>query len=232
LPKGICDVPASASRLERYASLFDCVEINSSFYRPHRRSTYERWAASTPADFLFSVKVPKRISHEQRLMECGDALEAFGDEIEGLGQKLGIVLLQLPPSLAFAPAQEEFLAVFRRRFSVPLVCEPRHRSWFAAEASRLLDAYSISRAAADPAIVPAAAKPHAAGGVAYIRLHGSPRTYWSAYQEDALGDWLRVGIDHQNGNDVWIVFDNTAAGAAWTDARQMRLLLERHQNAS
>jgi uncharacterized protein YecE (DUF72 family) len=166
LPKGICDAPASASRLERYASLFDCVEINSSFYRPHRRSTYERWAASTPANFSFSVKAPKRISHEQRLMGCGDALDEFGDEIEGLGQKLGVVLLQLPPSLAFAPAQEEFLAVFRRRFSVPLVCEPRHRSWFAAEASRLLDTYGISRAATDPAVVPAAAKPHAAGGVA------------------------------------------------------------------
>src|ERR1700754_3264244 len=94
-------VPTDGSHLERYARCLNAVEINSSFYRPHQRKTYERWAQSTPAGFNFSVKIPKAITHEQRLRDCGAWLDRFSSEVSGLGGKLGVLLVQLPPKLAF-----------------------------------------------------------------------------------------------------------------------------------
>ena len=93
--------PRQGSHLVRYASQLNAVEINSSFYRPHRHSTYERWAGSVPSDFRFSVKVPKTITHERRLVDCDDHLSRFLAEVEGLGEKLGTLLVQLPPSFQF-----------------------------------------------------------------------------------------------------------------------------------
>src|ERR1700735_1146646 len=92
---------AAGSHLHRYARQFNAVEINSSFYRPHRRSTYERWAASVPKDFRFSAKLPRAITHHARLADPEAALDVFAAEVLGLGEKLGPLLAQLPPSLAF-----------------------------------------------------------------------------------------------------------------------------------
>src|SRR6188768_857106 len=72
--------PGTGSHLERYAAMFDAVEINSSFYRPHKPETYARWAASVPAGFRFAVKLPKAITHERRLVECRDLVERFARE--------------------------------------------------------------------------------------------------------------------------------------------------------
>src|SRR3954451_5388431 len=88
------------THLERYATLFNCVEINSCFYRPHRIATYERWAGSVPADFRFAVKLPKVITHELRLVGAESHLERFLGETSGLGAKRGPILVQLPPSFA------------------------------------------------------------------------------------------------------------------------------------
>ena len=110
-------VGAEGSVLQRYAARFDCVEVNTSFYRPHRAQTWEGWAAQVPARFRFSAKLPRDISHEARLQRCGPLLDRFRDEVSGLGRKLGGLLLQLPPSLAFdARVAETFLAMLRRRF--------------------------------------------------------------------------------------------------------------------
>src|SRR5450830_369271 len=91
--------PVAGSHLERFASVFGAAEINSSFYRPHQASTYARWAASTPAAFRFSVKLPKALSHEARLAEPDAVLDRFAGEAGALGDKLGCVLVQLPPKL-------------------------------------------------------------------------------------------------------------------------------------
>ncbi|MFD1787572.1 DUF72 domain-containing protein [Sphingomonas floccifaciens] len=93
--------PNEGTTLERYAAVMPSVEVNTSFYRPHRRQTWERWAASTPDDFRFSVKMPKEISHVRRLIDVIDPLDRFMDEVGGLEGKLDILLLQLPPSFAF-----------------------------------------------------------------------------------------------------------------------------------
>src|ERR1700749_132945 len=102
IPKTVGDAfPSPGSHLTRYAARFSAVEINSSFYRPHRPATYARWAASVQASFRFSVKLPRTITHERRLLECDDLLARFADEVANLGEKRGPVLIQLPPSLAF-----------------------------------------------------------------------------------------------------------------------------------
>lgn len=219
--------PGGGTHLERYARALGAVEINSSFYRPHRRETYERWAASSPAGFRFSVKVPREITHTRRLRDAAEPLRRFLDEVHGLGAKLGPLLIQLPPSLAFEPAGvEAFLEVLRAMHEGAVACEPRHRSWFAGAAERLLERYDIARVAADPALVPAAAEPGGWQGLAYHRLHGSPKVYYSAYSQEyleALAARLREGA----ARETWCIFDNTAAGAAAGDALRLVALLGR-----
>ena len=212
--------PTEGSHLERYAARFSCAEVNSSFYREHRRSTYQRWAASVPADFRFSVKLPRAITHEQRLVATDVLLDVFLDEISGLGGQLGPLLIQLPPSLAFdEDAAALFVEDFRARHAGEAVIEPRHPSWFTAGATALLSAARIARAAADPACVPEAAGPAAWNGMRYTRLHGSPRMYYSAYSPEYLARLASRLADEARGpGDVWCIFDNTASGAAAGDA--------------
>jgi len=174
--------PPSGSHLERYAQRFAAVEINSSFRRPHRRTTYERWSAAAPRGFAFSVKAPKEITHVLRLAGADAALDTFLEQVTGLQGKLGLLLFQLPPSLAFDPrAVGLFFAALRTRFDGGVVCEPRHPSWFTARAEELLMEFRIGRVAADPAVASAAAVPGGWHGLAYFRLHGSPRVYYSQY---------------------------------------------------
>lgn len=148
------------SHLERYAQRLPAVDINSSFYRPHRLATYARWAASVSESFRFAVKVPREIAHIHRLREVDAPLERFLSEAMALGTALGPLLIQLPPSLRFdAAVVETFLTTLRARFSGSVVCEPRHASWFTDEAQRALTAARVARVAADPAPVPQAAQP-------------------------------------------------------------------------
>lgn len=215
-----------ASVLARYATVFDCVEINSSFHRPHRPETYARWAAAVPMRFRFSVKLPKAISHEARLQRTGEALAGFAGDVAGLGRKLGGLLLQLPPSLAYdARVAETFFAMLRRRFDVPVACEPRHASWWAPRVDVLWQRHGIARVAADPALSPAAAEPGGAGAWQYWRLHGAPRMYYSRYEEPALRTWARALAAHaRRGRPAWCVFDNTAHGQATGNALRLREL--------
>ena len=135
-----------ASMLARYATRFDVAEINSSFYRPHRRETWRRWAASVPAGFRFSAKLPRTISHELGLRGAGPALDQFLAEAGGLGRKLGALLLQLPPTLAFdARSASAFFRMLRRRTDIAVACEPRHASWFDARADALLQRHAMRR---------------------------------------------------------------------------------------
>ncbi len=138
---------SEGSQLQRYAGRFAAVEINSSFYRPHRPATYAKWAESVPAAFRFCVKVPKQITHERRLVDCDELLARFLSECGELGEKLGCLLLQLPPSLALDPASAaRFVEALRARHEGPVVIEPRHRSWLDAET--LLGSVPVSYASA------------------------------------------------------------------------------------
>jgi uncharacterized protein YecE (DUF72 family) len=219
---------SDGSHLQRYASRFPAVEINSSFHRPHRPATYARWAESVPAAFRFAAKLPKAITHQRRLLDADDALAAFLAEAAGLGGKLACLLVQLPPSLEFDSAvAERFFAALAAYTQVPAVCEPRHPTWFTSEADDLLRAFRAARVAADPARVPVAAEPGGWPGLAYYRLHGSPRVYYSAYDADYLYALAaRIRGDQAAGRQVWCIFDNTAAGAATQNALDLMGRLE------
>ncbi|KFG70818.1 hypothetical protein JH26_01870 [Microvirga sp. BSC39] len=220
--------PVAGSHLERYGAVLNAVEINSSFYRPHRTATYERWAASVPEDFRFAVKVPKAITHERRLKDVGDLLDRFLSEVSGLGSKLGPLLVQLPPSLTFQPdVADGFLSELRNRAHGGIVCEPRHPSWFTPEVEALLDGFRIARVAADPAPVQGADEPGGWRGLSYYRLHGSPRIYYSAYSLEYLTAIAGVlARDAAADIETWCIFDNTAAFAATGDALATRNLVQ------
>jgi uncharacterized protein YecE (DUF72 family) len=214
--------PAEGSGLARYASRFNAVEINSTFYRSHKPQTYARWVAAVPEDFRFAVKMPKAITHERRLVKVADLLDRFAEETSLLGSKLGPVLIQLPPSFALdARLTRAFLRQVRKRFAGPIACEPRHPTWFATGADELLKKYQVARVAADPARVPDAALPGGSSSLAYFRLHGSPRMYYSDYDAaflDALSAALRAGTTEE----TWCIFDNTVSGAAAGNALTMQ----------
>lgn len=219
----------TGSHLERYASRLPGVEINSSFYRPHRVSTYAKWAAAVPAGFLFSVKIPKSITHERGLVDVEAPLEAFLAEVGGLREHLGPLLVQLPPSRVFdAAVMSHFLVTLRARHAGSVAIEPRHPSWFTGEAHALLVEHGVSGVAADPARVPAAAIPWGDTRLVYYRLHGSPVIYRSSYDDGYLDRLTAHLLDWRaRGATAWCIFDNTANGAAAANALAVDALYSR-----
>jgi uncharacterized protein YecE (DUF72 family) len=224
--------------LHRYAQVMGCTEINSSFYRSHRIELYQRWAALTPKDFRFSVKLPRTITHDAKLRRTREPLMRFLAEVAGLGERLGVLLVQLPPSLVFEvrPVRNFFDLLADQGAAAAVVVEARHTSWFTPAAERLLVAARVSRAAVDPALCPAAQQPGGwlgadgdnAGAVLYHRWHGSPRMYWSTYDSN----WLQARADEVRqqgspGSDHWCIFDNTAGGQALSNAIELQTLLAR-----
>lgn len=226
--------PVEGSHLVRYAARLPAVEINSSFYRPHRPSTYARWAADVPTSFRFSVKVPRTITHLQRLVGAEALLEAFLAEATSLGANLGCLLVQLPPSLAFdPPAAEAFFTFLRDRHAGPVVAEPRHPTWFTPAAEQLLVAHHIGRVAADPARGRVDREPGGWPGTVYYRLHGSPRIYYSTYGAEYLEALAsRLSTLAQSDVPVWCIFDNTALGAATANALDLVQRLQTRSSTS
>ena len=203
------------------------MEINSSFYRQHKRAVYERWAGAVPEQFRFSVKLPRAITHDQALVAADVLLDVFLDEVSGLGPALGALLVQLPASQPFvAEIVDEFLVTIRERFTGPVVMEPRHPAFFTATAEKLLLEHRVTLVAADPACVPEAAAPGGWPGITYYRWHGSPRMYWSSYDDERLRALASaLGASGAPGN-AWCIFDNTASGAAAANALTLQRIME------
>lgn len=213
------DFPATGTALERYSAVFPVAEINSSFHRSHRHSTWARWRDSVPKEFRFSVKVPKEITHERKLVDCSDTLDRFIDEADALREKLSVLLVQLPPKLVFDEAVAEFFfAQLASRSAAAVACEPRHPSWFSPAAESLLARLRVSRVAADPAVCMEAAVPGGWKGLSYTRLHGSPVMYRSSYGNRLQAYAKRLEDASAAGQEVWCIFDNTASSAAVGDA--------------
>jgi uncharacterized protein YecE (DUF72 family) len=228
---------AFGSNLARYAEVFGAVEINSSFYRPHKPETYARWAENVPAGFRFAVKLPRTVTHEKRLQDIEPDLDRFVAEAGALGAKLGWVLVQTPPSLRFDPAAAEalFAALCARLKATAdssasathggpvLACEARHGSWFGAEATALMRSLGVIRVVADPPAGEPGPFAATCAGEAYVRLHGSPLIYRSIYEPERLAQvaaWLRS----QQGRAL-VIFDNTMSGTQVRQALQLREML-------
>jgi uncharacterized protein YecE (DUF72 family) len=218
IPRTVADeFPANGTHLERYARVFSCAEINSTFYRAHRARSYLRWAASVPDTFRFAVKLRRTITHERRLVGCDDLTREFLEETAALGKTRGVILIQLPPSLAYDEAiATHFFAHLRRHYTGAVACEPRHASWFVPDVNAHLRACAVSRVAADPARAPQAAFPGGDLAMRYFRWHGAPRMYWSTYEAPQLQ--ALAGTVAAGDGPVWCIFDNTAHGAATENA--------------
>lgn len=218
--------PAGGSHLQRYASRLPAVEINSSFHRPHRRETYERWADSVPPDFRFAVKLFRGITHDLRLKGTDEALDAFFAQVGGLGDRFGCLLVQLPPSQPFERRVAlPFIDALRERHRGEIAWEPLHASWFTPEANEALRDARIARVLADP-VRHGATTPGGWDGLTYLRLHGSPQMYRSTYAPDLLRALAgRMALQARSGCAVWCTFDNTM-GDAVGNALDLQQLLE------
>lgn len=211
--------PEQGTALERYAARFPVVEINSSFHRPHRISTWQRWRDSVPDHFRFSVKLPKQITHQRKLVDCAAELDQFIEQAAELHEKLAVLLVQLPPKLAFEPAvARAFFTRLSASASATIVCEPRHESWFSQGADDMLEQLHVSRVGADPSICDPAAHPGGWRGISYLRLHGSPVIYRSSYEDRIQHYAAQLRSLDAPGRPAWCIFDNTASSAGAGDA--------------
>jgi len=211
--------PGSGSGLTRYAETFSMVEVNSSFYRAVRAETFASWSEQTPPGFRFSVKINRAVTHAARL-SANAKLELALEPMMSLGPKLAAVLIQLPPTLATDPERDAaFLERLRSLYSGMVAWEPRHPSWEAPEATRLLEEHGITPVRTT---IPEAGAAHAEPGT-YVRLHGTPRRYYSAYSTadlTSLSEWLRTVS-----SPSIVIFDNTASSAGVRNAIELSELL-------
>ena len=225
--------PREGSHLQRYARVFRAVEINSTFQRPHRPATFERWAQAVPAEFRFSVKLPRAITHDARLDGTHALVESFLLQVAPLGRRLGCLLVQLPPKLELQTRlARAFLDHLRGAFDGAIALEPRHASWFTPAAERMLVRLRVSRVAADPPRAPQGLEPGGWAGMAYYRLHGSPRVYYSSYGEEFLEALAtRLDVLRRGGIPAWCIFDNTTLGAGTGNALALMARLENKRPA-
>lgn len=210
----------TGSMLERYASVFGGVEVNSSFYRRHRPATWHRWHDAVPETFTFAVKLARSVTHERGLVDADAEIETFFADVAPLRSKLGPVLVQLPPRLEFdPPVLAAFFQCVRGHWKGRIEIEPRHVSWSEKSALGLLKEYEIGLVYADPQgkeLREAAIGTHSN----YFRLHGSPKVYFSSYSADEIRE-----IAARLGPRSWCIFDNTASGAAQINGIRMLNIL-------
>jgi uncharacterized protein YecE (DUF72 family) len=211
--------------LERFAEEFQVVEVNNAFYRLPERTTFQQWRERTPDDFRFAVKMSRYLTHIKRLNEPAEPVARFLSRADALGDKLGPVLLQLPPTLkADLAALDETLRQFPD--GVQVAVEPRHESWWTDDVRRLLERHGAALCWADRHSRPLTPLWRTAD-FGYLRLHEGRAKPWPRYGRSALATWLdRIG-EHLPGVPTWVFFNNDPGGAAVTDAAAMAALAHR-----
>lgn len=212
------DVPIS-HWLDRYAAVFDTVELNNSFYRLPSPAAFRRWRERTPPGFLFAVKASRYLTHLKKLKDPVDPLARFFEAAQELGPKLGPVLYQLPPNWpANVDRLRTFLHALPRR--VRHVMEFREPSWYSPVVLDLLEKAGVALCLHD---MPGCATPRVRiGPFVYVRFHGVTR-YGGRYDDEALGSWAGwLAVEHERGRDVFAYFNNDMGGHAPRDATRLR----------
>jgi uncharacterized protein YecE (DUF72 family) len=193
--------------LAHYATLFDTVEVNSTFYRLPRRSAVAAWAEETPPDFLFAVKASRFLTHMKRLTDMGRGVERFYERIEPLADasKLGPVLWQLPESFH---RNDERLASALERLPPGRHCfEFRHESWFTADVYALLREHDAALVIGDHPERPFQSHELTADWT-FVRFHHGSRGRGGNYSERELETWARRFAQWRRGVDVYAYFNN------------------------
>jgi uncharacterized protein YecE (DUF72 family) len=206
-----------------YAANFETVEINASFYRLPLPKTFEGWRDKAPPGFRYAVKVNRFITHSKKLLDCERPVDEFIALARLLGERLGPLLYQLPPSLH---RNDERLARFIERLPSDLehVFEFRHPSWYADEVLALLDRHGIGFVTHDLAGL--VSPRWASGRTAYVRFHGTGGKYWGRYSEQQMAEWAGWLLDQTAaGRSCWAYFNNDIHGHALEDARALKRAL-------
>ena len=227
----------SEELLPYYAKYFSTVEINSSFYHLPREKTFLNWQEKVPKNFLFSVKVWRRITHLKKLKDIKDDLKTFWQRALALGEKLGPLLFQFPPSFKADKITikrlEELGKFIRRNFwsnsdrikKEPIAFEFRHQSWFSEKIYKILKKYNFSLCWADTPYYPY--QEVITADYVYLRLHGHEKLYASKYTEKQLKDYAKkIKELVKNKKIVYCYFDNDAYGYAIENALELKEILK------
>ena len=214
-----------SQRLGRYVDEFDSVELNASFYRWPRETTFTSWQRRLPTGFRLSVKAPRALTHARRLYEPEYWVGRISAAWDRLYDKRGMLLVQLPPGMERDDARLDFF-LSALPWWLPTAVEFRHPSWVSDEVFRLLErhqsAYVVMSGAGLPCVLRATAP------IVYVRLHG-PDARWlyaGSYSDQELRWWAdRIREWQSQGRDVYAYFNNDADGNAVRNARTLRALL-------
>jgi uncharacterized protein YecE (DUF72 family) len=211
--------------LEHYATVFDTVELNNSFYRLPEAETFASWGSRVPAGFLFAVKASRYLTHMKKLKEPREPIRLFFSRAERLGARLGPVLYQLPPRWPRNLERlEEFLSELPSGFRHAV--EFRERSWYHDDVYDALRRAGVALCLHDmkvseaPRICP--------GPFVYLRFHGAGSRYGGRYPAGRLSRWARWIAERLAENrDVYAYFNNDWGGHAPRDAVRLRRSVEK-----
>ncbi len=217
-PKGL----ATSKWLTYYATYFDTVEVNATFYGTPKEKTLKKWYGETPSGFLFALKASRFITHVKRLRQVEEPLKRFYQVIAPLKEKIGPLLFQLPPSLKYDRALiADFLALLDPRYQTAI--EIRHASFHNDEFLGLLATHQVALCLSDtagryPSLLEAVTAPFV-----YVRLHGSRTLYRSCYTEEELRAWAQKIVSFNR--PTYVYFDNDSLGWAVPNALRLKELL-------
>jgi uncharacterized protein YecE (DUF72 family) len=211
--------------LETYAAAFATVESNAAFYRLPEKQVFRSWAERTPDDFVMAVKVSRYLTHIRRLRDPSEPVDRFVARAEGLGAKLGPVLLQLPPRFGADPdrltrALDQFPSSLR------VAVEFRDPSWYRDDIRRVLEDHRAALCLADRRGV--VSPLWRTADWTYLRFHEGRSRPAPTYGRQALASWARRLRDGWGRDaDAVVYFNNDPAGAAPRDAARFARLIER-----
>lgn len=208
---------------EYYASHFNTLELNVTYYRFPRLDALRRWKERSPGNFLFTVKAPRHITHFRKFKEAHRMLSDFYElATAGLEEKLGCVLFQFPSNFQYAPDRLERITEMLDT-SVHNVLEFRHVTWWQPEVYDLLRSQGVSFCGMSHPTLPDEAI--ATTDTLYYRFHGVPHLYNSLYATQKL-EQVAQEILNLGGRRAFVYFNNTAEGHAIANARQLQDICE------
>ena len=217
----------SGKYLEYYTTRFSCVELNSSFYHLPQKKTVSGWMIRTPSSFIFCPKLSRYITHQMKLLNVDEALQKFFEIFEEMKEKLGPMLVQLPPQLEYDETRiQNFLELLHKHYNqYRFALEIRHLTWINDRFFNLLNKYGVAFVIADSG----KRYPYheaVTTDFVYLRLHGREQLYASDYSETDLQQYAEKISGWLNDNkEVWVFFNNDYNGFAIKNAERLRAML-------
>jgi uncharacterized protein YecE (DUF72 family) len=212
--------------LEHYIKFFNCVELNVTFYRLVKKEVFQNWRQKTPDDFHFIAKGSRFITHIKRLKDIAEPLDLFLENASGLGDKLALVLWQLPPSFKKdIKLLASFFKLLLKKTNLRHCFEFRNDTWFDQEVYRLFKENNFCLCIAHSPRFPS--QKVVTADYLCLRFHGGELLYGSNYSDRELKDWARFAREFKKDKDIFAFFNNDAQGFAVKNALRFRELLEK-----